>query len=809
MENRRLPSNPNADVPASQPSSSGGARPSSAPESDAALDPSKGLDVLKRNRWLIVATCLLVGIGVAGYTYTLPSVYQASSLVRIDPGQASPSLSGNLLGEASVGQTRSLDGEIGVLENSLDLARQLAEEFKAADAANGSDKTYPMLAGPGGPPTVDELARQIVQKTTFTPRPGRSMIEITVESTDPEEASTIANLYAQEYKKFSRERARASVAAAREFLEQQAEEQRKKIRRLDRQWESFARENQVVEQGEGGERLADRYNELQTRRDEVAFQLKRNRTQLELLKQQLKQFRPQLQESVSQQQEVTELRNEIQALGERIAQMQAEAARYYAANPNLEGDTTRIRRNFPELNNVLQRIDALEARQAKLTDRLVSRTTEVAPSTGAGNTPIQRVADLRSRITQRELTVSQQEAQLGALDKQIAQYESKLNRIPSQRIERNQIERQLDQAEAFHETIMAELQRTAIAEESELGYVKVVQSAFVPGAPVRPNMAQNVVLGLLLGLLLGVGGAFVKEAVNTKLQRPEDVEAKGYTLLGVVPTMEPEIESVFNGHDVVEVEGHTLSTRLMPLLNPWSSVTENYRLIQTNLRNGDGIDESVLLVTSALQKEGKTVTSVNLALTAALSGRDVLFIDADMRKPTAHEALGMPRTPGLAEMLNPSGERVALPPSGNGPSMQADAYLHPTPVEGLSFVPAGQARCAPSELLDSRRMQKLVDTMQSSFDLVVIDTPPTQAASDSIVVGSHTDATALVVSADEADERALDSAMQVLAEAGVDVSGVILNRYDESKQDDADVYDASYYKAEDYYEYQEEDTEAP
>ena len=463
--------------------------------------------------------------------------------------------------------------------------------------------------------------------------------------------------------------------------------------------------------------------------------------------------------------------------------MRARAATYYATNPKLEGDSTRIRREFPELARLLDQMGALEKRKRKLTRQLVDEVSSGAAMTEGS--PVNRVAELRRQITQKQLTIEQLRSQRSALESQIASYEAKLGDIPDQRIRREQIQRKLEQAETFHETIMSKLQRVTVAEESELGYVQVVQSAFVPSVPIRPETKKNLILGILLGLAFGVGLAFLREATNTRLRGPEDVEKRGYPLLGVVPNMDAEIERTQGGRDFVEVEGRTLSTRLAPLLNPWSPVTENYRLIRANLGR-DGADEPrALLVTSAQKEEGKTVTAVNLALTEALSGRRTLLIDADMRKPTAHEALGMPRTPGLAGMLQ-------------GPP---EAKCWKTLVDGLCFIPAGVADRGPANILDSDRVRDLLEEMREHFDVIVLDTPPTQAASDAIVIGTQTDVRTVVVSAAERDAGALDSVMESLRTAGVPVAGVVLNQFDDRAQLNGK-YSHSYYgHDEEYREY--------
>jgi capsular exopolysaccharide synthesis family protein len=257
--------------------------------------------------------------------------------------------------------------------------------------------------------------------------------------------------------------------------------------------------------------------------------------------------------------------------------------------------------------------------------------------------------------------------------------------------------------------------------------------------------------------------------------------------MGVVPDMGDEISEEFRGQLTVNVEGHTLSTRLLPLLSPWSSVTENYRLIRTNLQYANNAETygkapKTIVVTSPEPGDGKTTTAVNLALTFVLGGKRVLLIDADMRRPNAYKLLGMERGPGLAEMLR--GE-------------EQGQIVRRTYVDGLYFVPAGTTDDPPTEALDSERLDKLLELGKSRCDIVIIDTPPVLAASDPLVLAPRSDATLVVTSADQTNINALDLTRDMLEGVGVSVTGVIFNRFDAAKAKSS-TYRYGYY---DYQEY--------
>jgi len=781
--------------PASSPSPASPS-PSAEGRGDAGIDISELLDIVRRGKWIIMATAVVVTCAIAGYTYTLDPIFEARSIVRIDLG-GQPGA-----GAIAFSQERDLSSEVGVLEHSAELASRVVEELRATEEALDENGKFPLLYDENGSSrSTNEVMEKMAEAVSFTPMPSQNMITILVESKVPEEASTVANLYMREYETFSREKARASVSAAREFLEDQAEKRREEMQRLDRQWEAFAQSNQVVTQGMGGERLVAEYTELSSRRDALEFELEQERESLRILRDQLDQLEPGLRQSVEQEQAASGLRSEIQTLEQRIGEMKAEAAQYYVANDDLEDNPDRIEREFPALAELLDRIEGLESRKKTLTDQLVARASQgggIPGATGSANgegavagDAIGRVAQLRSRITEQELRVGQIEAQIAGLDSAVASYEPKLNRIPQQTIQREQLERKQQQAEDFYQSITAELQKTIIAEESELGYVEVVRKAFVPTFPVRPNVTQNVVLGLLLGLGFGVGLAFLRHAASSQIERPDDLMRHGYRVTGVVPDMLDEIKKEFRGKETVEVEGHTLSTRLLPVLSPWSPVTENYRLIRTNLQYAGagrayGQPPEVILITSPEPGDGKTTTAVNLALTFVLSGKKVLLIDADMRRPNAHKLIGMERGPGLAEMLTGE-EKVQV--------------VRKTYVDGLYFVAAGYAEDPPTEALDSDRMQKLLDIGRERCDVIIIDTPPVLAVSDALVLAPRADVTLVVTSAKATNLETLDMTRDMLEGVGVPISGVIFNRFDGERAGSTSNYRKGFYKYGEYSEY--------
>ncbi len=746
-----------------------GVRPSQKGSSaeEASLDMADIWDGIRRGKWIILLTTVLVTGAILAYTLSLEPTYEAGTIVSIQPPPGTAATT-RMVG---YGMPSGLSQQIGILGYSVELAMRVAEDLKQhADSTGAGQQIYPVLYGEQDSLLSNrQVATQLFEQVEFVPLPEQRMIQISASSPVPEEAAAIANFYAQEYRKYSREQARASISATREFLEEQVVKRRKELRRLQEQWAQFARQTDMMVQGEGGQMLVNQYVSLQMQQNALAFQLDREQAALQNLQERLQEVRPRLRTEITQEQAAQSLQQRVAALDQQIAQLKTQAQAFYIINPDLEGKEN-LGPEYEELVRLRHQIDGLEEQRAELTDQFISESIDEDNLPAQGNA-LGLAGQLRSQIMQQKFAISQTRSQIEAIEQQLGTYSGRLQGIPQQVINRQRIERRRAQAEQIYTMLMGELQRVIIAEEGKLGYVELVQQAYPPNFPVSPDLKQNLVLGLLLGLGFGIGLAFIRQAANTYFHDPEDVQEKGYSLVGVIPRMDREIKATFKGEDTVEVEGRTVSTHLLPLLNPWSPISENYRLVRTNLQfpnNGQGMPQ-LLLVTSPEMSDGKTLTSVNLAITMAQSGRRVLLIDADLRRPAAHALLGEAQGPGLAEILLHDGER-------NG--ALAEKHVQHTAVDNLDFLAAGHMEEPPAEALGSDRMAAVLQAARDRYEAVVVDSPPLLAVSDPIVLAKQCDATLAVVSAERTDLRALEVARETLEAVGVPIAGVVFNRFE-------------------------------
>ena len=310
------------------------------------------------------------------------------------------------------------------------------------------------------------------------------------------------------------------------------------------------------------------------------------------------------------------------------------------------------------------------------------------------------------------------------------------------------------------------LQEARLAESAELGYAEIIRAADVPGSPVGPNRPRTTLLGLLVGLGIGIALAVGRAHLDQAIRRPAQIRELGHPLLSVIPDVEDLIREDFGGAETVEVDGRQVDTRLVTLLNPMSTAAEAFRGLRTSVQfsRPDAVIETIL-VTSASPGEGKSTVAANLAVVMAQSGRRTLLIDADLRRPRVDKVFGMARSPGLTDYL-----------TGNRTSRDL------TVADDLDVLPAGAVVPNPAEHLGSKSLRELLGVFRESYDIVIVDAPPVMAATDPVLLSTQVDATIIVSSAGKTKDFELAHAVEEIQNVGGQVIGVVLNRFDVSKE---------------------------
>ncbi|MGO2748737.1 MAG: polysaccharide biosynthesis tyrosine autokinase [Pseudoclavibacter sp.] len=298
----------------------------------------------------------------------------------------------------------------------------------------------------------------------------------------------------------------------------------------------------------------------------------------------------------------------------------------------------------------------------------------------------------------------------------------------------------------FISVIVDELEKP---EGSAPSLVKIepVQSASVPSTPISPRVPINVLVGAALGLLLGLGIAFLRQVIDTRVRSTHDIEQiTDRPIIGTI-TFDPDAAK-------------------RPLIvheEPKSPKAESYRALRTNLRFMD-IENTrhSFVVTSSLPSEGKSTTSANIAIALAEQGAKVVLVDGDLRKPKVATTMGIDGSVGLTDLLSGRAEpKDVLQRWGRG---------------RLYVLPAGRIPPNPSELLGSHTMQQVHDQLLAEHDYVIIDAPPLLLVTDGAVLSELAHGTLLVVASGQTPRSALAGAVAQLEGIGSEVSGIVVTK---------------------------------
>jgi succinoglycan biosynthesis transport protein ExoP len=279
------------------------------------------------------------------------------------------------------------------------------------------------------------------------------------------------------------------------------------------------------------------------------------------------------------------------------------------------------------------------------------------------------------------------------------------------------------------------------------------------GIKIAPSAFQTIMGGLLLGLLLGVGLAYLADLSDHSFRNPDEVRRRlGLPVLGHIPFLKPDAE-VARRAAAGEI---TLDPLLYALYKPKALESEAYRAVRTALYfSTQGEGNHVLQVSSPNKGDGKSLVVSNLAISMAQSGKKVLIIDADCRRPRQHKIFNLPNTQGLATVI------------AQGTNWK-DA-VQPTPADGLWVMPSGPIPPNPSELLTAPGFKRLLEAARAEFDFVLVDTPPLLAVTDPCVVAGRVDGLVLVLRLTRHGRPHAERAREILRSLGVPIVGVVVN----------------------------------
>jgi capsular exopolysaccharide synthesis family protein len=324
------------------------------------------------------------------------------------------------------------------------------------------------------------------------------------------------------------------------------------------------------------------------------------------------------------------------------------------------------------------------------------------------------------------------------------------------------LKRDVDASRGLYEQLFKTLKEAGIVAGLKANNVTVIDPAEIPVHSAEPRPVLNLALGLFIGCLCGVGLCFIHESIDTRIATPSDLTASSsLPALGVVPNMLIKGNGVGIGKAVPPLN----NAQLVCLDQPESEMADAYRWLRTSLLlSTPGTPPKVLLVTSPQPRDGKTTTSINMAIVFAQKQKRVLLVDGDLRRADMHHCLNIKPNGGLSAAL------VGEDPDG--------LYVPHPHVNGLTILPAGRRPPKPPDLLDSDRMRDLVTLWRQQFDQVIIDSPPVIGMSDAAILATMADTVLLVLRSRHSRRQDLCHAQEILSNVDAHLGGAILNGLD-------------------------------
>ena len=588
-----------------------------------------------------------------------------------------------------------------------------------------------------------QIVQSLRSQSRIYPVREADVLKIAVNSSDSSDAVFLANRISKVYQNLDLAGGQGEMHFVLTFLDSQIIKYENRLGVVEDQLEQFQSDFQIYSlDGAAGLLLKDLTDYESVYHTNVA--------ELEVAQERVKYLKSQL--SNSEQALMAEITNTnnpmIVALRGKIAELEAQKVQQM------------VDEGWNEQS--LQSRD-FNRRISEMKIKLTSITESLILSGWSEEDPFAASQEIFNKIVEQEVEVHAARSRAEEYHKLVDQMSGRLVNLPAQTLQYARLERELKLNENLYLTMKQKYEESRITEAGQLGKVRILDPALI-AYKIKPNKRTNLLLGLFLGLGFGIGYAVLREFLDNTIKAVEQLERKGLTVLGIIPDMHHQTGGHIKAQAINPSKGGTdFRRRLITYEDPKSPVSESYRSLRTNISYASA-DKKIksLLVSSPQPGEGKSTTVANLAIAFAQLRKRTLLIDADLRKPVQHNVFDHPRGPGLSEYLV-------------GELQDFSTIVRKTKVENLFLVTAGELPPNPSELLGSNRMSELVDKLEKEWDMILFDSPPIVAVTDSSMVSAEIDSMVMVIKAGQTDRSAVDRALDTISNVKSPLIGAILN----------------------------------
>jgi polysaccharide biosynthesis transport protein len=347
------------------------------------------------------------------------------------------------------------------------------------------------------------------------------------------------------------------------------------------------------------------------------------------------------------------------------------------------------------------------------------------------------------------------------------------------------LQREVDTNRELYNAVLTRMKDVAMASGGRVNTVSIVVPAEIPTAPTAPKKARELMLALILGVTGGIALAFVLDFFDNTLKNPEEAEAYlREPILGMVPEFAAlAARSSADGAPELQIRrlpALAAGRELVTAHGSYSTLGECYRNFRTALLLSRAEHPpKTMLITSAISREGKTVTSVNIAVMLAQLGSKTVLVDADLRRARCHRLLSIENHLGLTEVL--AGSR------------ELHDVMRQTEIDHLDFLSSGSVPPNPTELLGSHKIAETLRQLQQDYEYIVIDSSPVLPVSDSLLLAKMVDGVVIVANAAATPRQQVRIACVRVEYARGRLLGILLNRVKLHSPDYHPYYHGSYY----------------
>ncbi len=726
---------------------------------------------LRRHRWIVIL-CLLIGLalGIAHALKGLPW-YQSHAKMLINAKNAG-------LSTKNGGPSTSEMIESDVLANHIEVlrSRRIVQAALEKDGLTDLDSIQPFLSETCDPTDYVIGQLELTRGGGGDAKTARSL-DIAFVHTNPEDSQRILESVLVEYQVFIVKQVESVLSTANSLVSKAKTDVEKDLRSAEQEYMEARREAPLLFQGEGSSNVyQEKYRRLEDELLNLQIEEATVRTRYEgVLKAIEKMDGEPAKNQIDQlalidgksmerlgvfaglKMNASSTAEFMAAQPERIAEAQAEYSRLLELMSEKQRLSSVYGSEHPKVQDVDDEITLVK-------NFLGEKQEKLDGSLGLGDMPMDPESLLKtyvgflkhdlSAFEQRrlELQILSTEAEKKA--KLLIDFEIR------EQILRNKIARQ---EELFHGVVQ---QLTDLDTASGLtGYTYELLESPRYGAKVWPSLPLSALGGIVLGLLLGLSVAVANDLRDQRFRSADSLQQEiGLPMLGQIG----KISSVRKG-----VKG-LIATES-------SSASEAFRMGRTLLLPDIRSKKlKTLGVTGALQGDGKSSIASNFAVSIAQIGLRVLVIDADLRRPRQHRFFSVPESDGLTDVL-----------MGDITPQEA---IRETKITNVSIIPAGSESASPAELLQSVKLDELLEELGEQFDIIIVDLPPVLAVSDPLIVAPRLGGVVMVVKVATAKREEIVNSVRRLRSAGVNLVGCMLNAYGSGKDFDRSGY-AGYYES--------------